>query len=284
MEYYKAGFEIVCSPEKMQTARELLAHVAGGAGFEAFEDTETGVDGYVAAGVFDRKALDGAIRDFPMDGVGVSYTLSDVVSRDWNTQWEQEGFEPIDIDGKLLVFDAKRPIPDVERAVEIGIEAEMAFGTGTHETTRMVLSQLLRVPVRGKRFLDCGCGTGILGIAASKLGAAEVVCYDIDPWSVKNTRHNAAINGVTNLGVMEGDASVLSHTSGLFDVVVANINRNTLIDDLPLYKDVLAPGGTLILSGFYTGDIPLLNKYAVALGLSQTARLEENDWCMLAFV
>ncbi|MCD8289591.1 MAG: 50S ribosomal protein L11 methyltransferase [Prevotella sp.] len=281
MDYYKAEFTIDCPAETLQAARELLAQTAGDAGFEAFEDTRAGIDGYIQAGAFRKEKLDEAIRTFPLQAV-ITYELSGVVAQDWNKEWEQQGFAPIDIDGKLVVFDATRPVPNIKRDVEIAIEAKLAFGTGTHETTQMALAQLLRLPVIGKRILDCGCGTGILGIAASKLGAAEVVCYDIDSWSVKNTQHNARINGVNNLHVMEGDASVLSHTSGLFDIVLANINRNTLIDDLPQYKDVLSPCGTLILSGFYTKDIPLLKQRAGELGLRETARREINDWCMLA--
>ncbi len=282
MEYYKTEFKIDCAEELMQTARELLACEAGEIGYEAFEDTGKGIDGYIQAGIFHKEKLDETIQMLPLEGVTVTYELSGVVAQDWNKEWEEQGFEPIDIDEKLLVFDAKRPIPDIERDVEIGIEAKLAFGTGTHETTQMVLAQLLVTPLKDKRFLDCGCGTGILGIAASKLGAEEVVCYDIDEWSVKNTQHNAAINGVRNLHVMEGDASVLSHTSGLFDVVVANINRNTLIDDLPHYKEVLSKGGILILSGFYVDDIPILKKHIRTAGLKEIARRETNNWGMLA--
>src|SRR3712207_2646095 len=115
-----------------------------------------------------------------------------------------------------------------------------SFGTGTHETTRMILAQLLKTSLEGKRVLDCGCGTGILGIAASKLGAEDVVAYDIDEWSVKNTEHNAVLNGVNNLSVVEGDASVLSHVSGMFDIVLANINRNILLSDMSKFKEVMS--------------------------------------------
>ncbi len=281
MEYYRAEFNIDCSEELRQTARDLLADAAGAAGFEAFDDTPTGLFGYVQREVFDKSSLDEAITLLPLRDAKVSYVLSSVLDEDWNKEWERHGFEPIDIDGKLLVYDAKHPAPRIKRPVKIAIEAKLAFGTGTHETTQMALSQLLTIPIKGKRLLDCGCGTGILGIAAAKLGAEDVVCFDIDSWSVRNTRHNAGINGITNLYVMEGDASVLSHTSGLFDVVVANINRNTLIDDLPQYKNVLAPRGALILSGFYSDDIPLLLEHAASLGLKETARQEINSWCLL---
>lgn len=128
------------------------------------------------------------------------------------------------------------------------------FGTGTHETTRLIVGQLLQMDLKGKRVLDCGCGTGILGIVASKMGAQSVVGYDIDEWSVENARHNAELNGVRNMEVLEGNQSVLSHVSGIFDVVLANINRNVLMADMPAMKEVMSHEGILILSGFYAED------------------------------
>lgn len=281
MHYYKAEFTIECEDELKDIARELLSDIAGEAGFESFEDTEQGVDGYVQMDLLDREALDEGIASFPLEGVKIDYVLACVIDEDWNQEWESIGFEPIDIDGQILVFDAKKPIPELTHPISIGIEAKNAFGTGTHETTRMILSQLLSTSLEGKRVLDCGCGTGILGIAASKLGADDVVAYDIDEWSVKNTDHNAVLNGVNNLRVMEGDASVLSHISGVFDIVMANINRNILLADMQAFKEVMNIGATLILSGFYTEDVPLLIEKAKELGLEERSRKVDNNWCMI---
>lgn len=281
MHYYKAEFTIECTDELKDIARELLADIAGEAGFESFEDTEQGVDGYVQMDLLDRDTLDEGIASFPLEEVKVDYVLACVIDEDWNQEWESIGFEPIDIDGRILIFDAKKPIPELTHPISIGIEAKNAFGTGTHETTRMILSQLLTNSLEGKRVLDCGCGTGILGIAASKLGADDIVAYDIDEWSVKNTDHNAVLNGVNNLRVMEGDASVLSHISGVFDIVLANINRNILLADMPAFKEVMNIGATLILSGFYTEDVPLLIEKAKELGLEERSRKVDNNWCMI---
>lgn len=281
MHYYKAEFTIECTDELKDIARELLADIAGEAGFESFEDTEQGVDGYVQMDLLDRDTLDEGIASFPLEEVKVDYVLACVIDEDWNQEWESIGFEPIDIDGRILIFDAKKPIPELTHPISIGIEAKNAFGTGTHETTRMILSQLLTNSLEGKRVLDCGCGTGILGIAASKLGADDIVAYDIDEWSVKNTDHNAVLNGVNNLRVMEGDASVLSHISGVFDIVLANINRNILLADMPAFKEVMNIGATLILSGFYTEDVPLLLEKAQELGLEERSRKVDNNWCMI---
>ncbi len=283
MKYYKAEFIIGCEEELKQTARELLADMAGEAGFESFEDTEQGIDGYIQIELFHKEQLDLCLEEFPLEDVSIDYVLSSVIDENWNEEWEKQGFDPIDIDEKLLVFDANKPIPDIQRQIEIGIAARNAFGTGTHETTQMILSQLINIPMEGKRVLDCGCGTGILGIAASKLGAEEIVSYDIDEWSVKNTEHNAMLNGVNDLHVMEGDASVLSHISGVFDVIMANINRNTLLQDMAGFKEVMNLGGTMILSGFYTEDAPILIEHAKELGMTECERKENNNWCMLVF-
>lgn len=281
MHYYKAEFKIECDEDIKQIARELLADMAGEAGFESFEETETGLDGYVQMDLFHKEMLDQMISEFPIENVLIEYTIACVIDEDWNQEWESIGFEPIDINEKIMVFDAKKSIPLVERPISIGIEAKNAFGTGTHETTQMILSELLDLDIASKRVLDCGCGTGILGIAASKLGAEEIVAYDIDEWSVKNTDHNAVLNGVSNIRVMEGDSSVLTHISGVFDLVMANINRNILIDDLPRFRDVLNVGGTIILSGFFTEDAPIILEKAWELGLSEFSRKENNNWCML---
>lgn len=283
MKYYKAEFNIECPKEIKQTARELLADSAGEIGFESFEDTLIGINGYIKIELLHKAFVDKIIDEFILDNVIITYSLSGVVDENWNREWESKGFEPIDINEKLLVFDAKKPIPNLDRQIEIGIEAKNAFGTGTHETTQLILSQLVSMNLVNKRVLDCGCGTGILGIAASKLGADEIIAYDIDEWSVKNTEHNSMLNGVNNLNVMEGDVSVLSHICGVFDIVMANINRNTLIQDLPKLKEVLNVGGIIILSGFYIEDYSFLIDKAKELGLSEYNKNDLNDWCMIAF-
>ena len=226
-----------------------------------------------------------------MDGVSVSFETEEVEDQDWNETWEQEeGFAPINIDGRLVIYDVLHPEGhdsgnenvNVQSPIKIGIQARNAFGTGTHETTQMIVGTLLDMDLKGKRVLDCGCGTGILAITALKCGAADAVAYDIDEWSADNTRHNAEINGVADrIEVFEGNAHVLSHISGVFDVVLANINRNILLNDMHAFREVMAHGGTLILSGFYEEDIPLLVEKAESLGISLKEKKEEGEWRML---
>ena len=275
MKYYEVDFNL--SPTSSD-ACDLLAAIAGEAGFETFEETDNGLKGYVQQQLFDREQLDLLLQSFPFPDVNVSYTVTEAEDRDWNEQWEQEGFEPIVVNNRLVIHDG-RHLPEQTYPLSIEIDAQLAFGTGTHETTRMVCATLLGLSPH--RVLDCGCGTGILGIAAMKLGANECVAYDIDEWSVDNTLHNAVINQV-ELTPLLGDATILNKVEGTFDLVMANINRNILLQDMPRFREKMAPGAFLILSGFYTDDVPLLTEKAASLGLKPVSQKEENGWaCIL---
>ena len=268
---------------ELHTAYELVAAMAGEAGFESFETEGDTLVGYVQEALFDKEALDEALSQFPIEGVSVSYTLHDVEDKDWNADWENNGFEPIDIDGRCVIHDTLHPTPEHPEAMEVAIAAKMAFGTGCHATTRMMVRALLDLDLGGKRVLDCGCGTGILGIVAAKAGAAEVVGYDIDEWSVEITRHNARLNNVDNLEALTGDIKVLSHVDGLFDVVVANINRNILLNDMSELREVMASESLLIISGFYESDAGQLIACAQGLGLSVITTSSVGDWASLVF-
>lgn len=285
MKYKIADFKIACTPELTQIAKDLLPDLMGEIGFESFEDTPDGLKGYIPADLLDTNSLKQVLETFPLEGVNITYTLSDTEDKNWNEAWENTGFAPINIDDKVVIYDArtgKKPTDD--SLINIGIEAKQAFGTGTHETTRMMIGAMLQLSLKGKRVLDCGCGTGILGIAALKLGAEAVVGFDIDEWSVENTQHNAAINEVDNLEVFHGDAQVLSHVSGVFDVVLANINRNILLNDMPAYLEMMNAGSVLIISGFYEEDVKLLDEKAKTLGLVKTSQKTDNHWCCLTFI
>ena len=334
MKYYEVDFTISpCS----QDAQDILSAMTGEAGFETFEETATGLKGYVQQALFDEDALHGAIDAFPFDGVDITYSIQEAEDKDWNEQWEQEGFEPIIVgDGRLIIHDG-RHLPEqlctadtelatantepatantelatadtehvtanteqvtanTEQVTTIEIDAHLAFGTGTHETTRMICSMLLDMKLQEKKVLDCGCGTGILAICALKLGADSAVGYDIDEWSADNTRHNAVINQVDDrITTLCGDASVLdgfvsssptakaSASVPGFNLVMANINRNILLQDMDRFRNVMAPKANLILSGFYIKDCALLESKAQTLGLSLKATRTDGDWACLLF-
>ena len=285
MKYYEVNFTIEAPAELMQDARDILSALAGEAGFETFEDTDEGVKGYVQQGLFDEALLKALIGDFPLPSCTVAYTVSEAEDKDWNEQWEQQGFEPIVVNDTLVIHDGRHLPSDIRPQTSIEIDAHLAFGTGTHETTRMMVGQLMSLDLTDKRVLDCGTGTGILGIAALKLGAREAVGYDIDEWSADNARHNAVINMVDGqFTSLLGDASILKEASGQFDVVLANINRNILLNDMEAFVGKMAPHSTLLLSGFYEQDIPMLEEKAASLGLKKQTQQHDGDWACLMFM
>lgn len=281
MKYFEVEFTI--NPMSAD-ASDLLAALAGDAGFETFEEAENGLKGYVQQSLFDEDALRSCIADFPIEDISIIYNVREAEDRDWNEQWEQEGFEPIIIP-PLAIHDG-RHLPEVESEISIEIDAKLAFGTGTHETTRMICKELIStVPeLEEVRVLDCGTGTGILSIAALKLGASEAVGYDIDEWSADNARHNAVINRVDErFTSLLGDASVIDTIEGEFDLVLANINRNILLADMPRFVSKMHSGSKLILSGFYTADSLLLIQKAADLGLTFVSQNQDQDWACLVF-
>ena len=316
MKYFEVEFTIL--PFSTDAA-DLLAAIAGEAGFETFEETSTGLKGYIQQDQLDVSTLQTSLNDFPFEGISISYDIRPAEDRDWNEQWEQEGFEPIvvkcgmrnveggmrNVEGPVIVIHDGRHLPEAmpTGAIPIEIDAKLAFGTGTHETTRMICSELISFHIPHSTFhdqepsfniphstfhkirvLDCGTGTGILSICALKLGAAEAIGYDIDEWSVDNARHNAVINQVDDrFTSLQGDASILNKVEGSFNLVLANINRNILLADMESFRGKMAPGASLILSGFYTEDCDMLIEKAKTLGLKLTKQKEDQNWACLVF-
>ena len=285
MKYFEVKFNIKCPDEDMlQDARDVLAAVAGDAGFETFEETDMGLNGYVQQTLFDQVVLDEQLADFPFDDVTITYEVTEADDQDWNAEWEAEGFEPIVVgDNEIVVHDG-RHLPEKPGNINIEIDAKLAFGTGNHETTRLMLTALSTLHLPSSTLLDCGTGTGILAIAALKLGAQKAVGYDIDEWSTDNARHNAVINQVDNrFTPLLGDASVLDTVEGTFDLVMANINRNNLLNDMPQWVTKMHKDSTLLLSGFYEADAPLLISKAQELGMTMESQRSDNEWCCLHF-
>ena len=301
MKYFEIDFTLTpCS----QDAQDVLSALLGETGCESFEETPAGLKAYIQQSLYDEDALRTAVASFPFDAVSIIYNVRETEDRDWNEQWEQEGFEPIEIRDEeseargegyagIVIHDGRHlpTAPDGSAAefLSIEIDARQAFGTGTHETTRMICATLLELSHTPRlsshtKVLDCGSGTGILSICALKLGAASCLAYDIDEWSADNTRHNAVINHVDHrLTALCGDDSVLSGFATEFNVVLANINRNILLHDMHRFVSVMAPGATLILSGFYQSDCDLLTQQAQELGLHPTLVTSDGDWACCVF-
>lgn len=279
MKYFEVDFQL--SPLS-QDACDILAALTADAGFETFEETQHGIRGYVQQPLLDRQALEDIVNNFPIIGTNIIYTINKVEDKDWNEQWEQEGFEPIIVGNNRLAIHDGRHLPSQPADISVEIDARLAFGTGTHETTQMICEWMLDMPMKGLRVMDAGCGTGILGIIALKLKASHVTAYDIDEWSSDNTRHNAIINCVdSQLSVYCGDASLLDSKTADYDLVLANINRNILLNDMPHFCQIMKQDAKLILSGFYTEDIPLLEARGKELGLTLKGTKNRDKWASI---
>lgn len=286
MKYLQITFKV--SPDT-ELVRELLVAMAGEAGCDSFSEEEDMVKGYCLEDAFDEQTLKEGISNFILPDTKIEYKVEKAEDKNWNKEWEKAGFAPIIINNSCVICSIKEENPQVliENAegnspLIIRIDPKQAFGSGTHETTQMIVAQLLGMDLKGKNVLDCGCGTGILSIVAAKCGARKVYGYDIDEWSVRNTIENAASNNVV-LEVKEGNRQVINDFNEKFDVVIANINRNILLADMPAFVEAMKPQATLILSGFYEEDVALLEEKAVSLGLKKSQCQANHLWTCLTF-
>lgn len=276
MKYYEIQFQIQPYNEDVC---DVLSSLLADTGFETFVPTGTGITGYVQQTLFSQEATDDLLSNFPIPGYSITYHSQEAPDEDWNQTWEEEGFQPVSIDNLVCVHDTKH-IPETSCLYDITINPRMAFGTGTHPTTQQILRQLCTMPLEGLRIIDAGCGTGVLGFLCLKRGAKEVLAYDIDEWSVENTKINAALNGIGNIEVKEGDASVLPQTAD-YDLLIANINRNILLNDMERFAAALRPVSHILLSGFYDTDAPLLIEKGKELGFCVEKQSTQDGWTML---
>lgn len=253
--------------------RDLLMVELTEVGFEGFEETPHGIKAFIPTADLDRAVLHSLL--IPKDPhVTVTYTVHEVPEINWNARWEQE-FQPVEVDGKVLVRAEFHPAaPQYEH--EIIITPRMAFGTGHHATTRMMVKAMLAMELMGKRVCDLGCGTGVLAILAERLGAAEVVALDYDPVAVDNARLNVAANHCQRIVVEKGNTD-LAKGAG-YDAILANIERNTLVRSMADMVAALAYDGKLLLSGFVREDIEVMAKAAEHAGLRHVLTLEEGEW------
>ena len=328
-----------------EAAADVLSAMLAEIGFESFSQEEDELLAYIQQSEWDEDRMQQVVQDFPLPDVSISYACSEAPDQDWNQVWEEEGFQPIIIptpsldrpspslslvgrgedscpvvsaplptrerQGEGLLGEALIVVHDVKHTdvppakYDILITPRMAFGTGSHQTTRLILRTLASLDLEGKRVIDAGTGTGILAIMAMKRGAASVFAYDIDEWSVENTKDNLLLNarppltppcrgrtiysspykgevGRGSVVVVCGDSSVLDGQPQA-DLLIANINRNILLQDLPRFAKAIKPKGKMILSGFYSEDIPVLKDAAVQHGFSLLKQESEGEWAMLLF-
>lgn len=279
MQYLEVTFTV--NPVS-ETANDIIAALAAELGFESFVESEQGTIGYVPINQYDEQALNEALADFPMPDTKVTFTTCEMEDKNWNEEWEKHFFEPIVVDSRCVIhstFHKDYPKADFD----IIINPQMAFGTGHHQTTRLIISYLLDIELNEKTVLDMGCGTSILAILASMRGAKALTAIDIDEWCVNNSIDNLALNNISNIKVFQGDASSLA-SEGPFDVIIANINRNILLADMQYYVARMNQGGEIYFSGFYESDLPMIQAEAERHGLRYISHRVEKDWTAAQFV
>ena len=261
----------------IRPASEILIAELAEREFESFVEKENGLLAYIQKKDWYENILEG-ISILQNHDFRIEYSLREIEQQNWNATWEQN-FEPIVVGNQCRVrapFHEKQ-----EFKYDIVIEPKMSFGTGHHETTRMMLQHILDNDFLGKTVLDMGCGTGVLAILTEMCGASKVDAIDIDPWSFRNTRENIRRNNCTKINVIKGDSSILGDKK--YDVIMANINRNVLLQDIPFYATGLISGGLLFLSGYYFKDVPTIREKCIEHGLIFQSNLQEGDWVAAVF-
>lgn len=270
------GYEFLIEP--LQPASDILIAELGYVGFESFVENETGISAYIQKSDWHKDILE-EIEILKSDKFSISYTFEEIEQQNWNQEWENN-FHPIVVDDLCTVRAPFHKIPNTK--FDLIIEPKMSFGTGHHETTHMMIQHLLKNDLKETVVLDMGCGTAVLAILAEKLGAKKVDAIDIDNWCYLNSLENAERNNCSNISVFEGDATLLGNTK--YDVVIANINRNILLQDISTYATCLQPKGRLFLSGFYKEDIPLIEAECKKHMLKLNEIIERGSWVSLKFI
>jgi ribosomal protein L11 methyltransferase len=269
------GYHFQINP--LELGSEILIAELGEKAFESFIETETGISAYVQKDLWDENILED-IQILSNPEFSISFSFEEIEQVNWNEEWEKN-FEAIEVDGKCHV---RAPFHEKTNAeYDIVIEPKMSFGTGHHETTHMMIQHILETDCTHKKMLDMGCGTAILAILAEMKGAQPIDAIDIDNWCYLNSIENAERNNCKHISVYEGDAGLL--VGKKYDIIIANINRNILLNDMQTYVDCLNENGLLFLSGFYTEDIPVISESCLSKGLTYEKQFERNNWVALKF-
>ena len=265
-----------------ETVTDILAQFLSEAGYESFVADNDGLTAYIKNELFDRDTVNDIISAFPIQDISMDVADVFVEGRDWNQEWEQHYFKPIIVDGRCVIHSSfHKDIPHAE--YDIVIDPKMAFGTGHHQTTSLIIARLLEMDLDDKSLIDMGTGTGILAILAAMRGANPVTAIEIDPMAHVNAVENVSLNGHPEIKVILGDATALANVQSA-DILLANINRNIIVGDMEAYAGALKKGGTMILSGFYEEDIPVIAEAANRYGLKQVNYTSRDRWASLCLV
>lgn len=277
MQYNQVLFK--CDPYS-ETVTDILSAMLAEIGFESFVRGEDALEAYVPLPLFSQSELDQVLVDLPLE-VEISYTVQTMEDKNWNEEWEKNYFNPIVIGDECCIHSSFHQ-PEGTYRYPILIDPKMSFGTGHHQTTLLILKEILAMELSGKSVLDMGCGTGVLAILAAMKGATPVTAIDIEEWAYNNAVENVVLNGMTSIRVLQGGAELLGEER--YDVIFANINRNILLQDLPHYEAVLKQGGIIVMSGFYLDDVPAIRSRAIELGLSFDHLKDMDRWVATTFV
>jgi len=277
MDFIQVNFNI--EPYEEYIA-DVLAAELGELGFDTFVPTENGLEAFIVSDVFNDSELKNLLTNFVFE-TSIDYKVTKIESKNWNEEWEKHYFEPIIIDNECVIHSSfHKNIPEAK--YDIVIDPKMSFGTGHHETTSLVIGELLKMDLMGKKVLDMGCGTSVLAILAAMRGATDLLAIDIDSWCVENSVENIALNKISGINVKQGGAELLANQH--FDIILANINRNILLADMEHYAACLSTNGQLYMSGFYSEDIPLIEAEANKNGLNLISSKLKNNWAVVKTV
>jgi ribosomal protein L11 methyltransferase len=271
---YYTRLQVTCQEEFSEI---LMAELAE-AGFDAFMETDNGFEAYAEEEKFDAAAV-ASLREKYDRHTPLTFLFDRIEKKNWNEEWEKN-YEPINVEDKCLIR-AEFHKPDKQYPYEVIITPKMSFGTGHHQTTYLMIKNQMTIDHKNKRVMDAGCGTAILSIMACKLGAKEVEAFDIDEWSVINGKENIEINQCKNITIQQGTVQEVNLT-GKFDIILANINKNVLLSEMKIYTTYLNRGGLILLSGFYSSDIPDLISEASEYNLKELTRDERQTWACLS--
>lgn len=271
--YIEYNFEV--TPK--EPATEILIAELGGVGFESFVENDNGVTAYIQKEEWNATILEDVFV-LKSDEFKIVYSQKEIAQTNWNAEWEKN-FNPIQVDDLVSIRAPFHENPNLK--YDIVIEPKMSFGTGHHETTHMMVQHLINLNVENKKVLDMGCGTGILAIFAEMKGAKPIDAIDIDAWCYENSLENVERNNCSNIAVYEGDASILKEKK--YDIIIANINRNILLSDMEIYTSCINENGNLLLSGFYSEDIPIIDAEVSKYGLTLNKTITRNNWVALQY-
>lgn len=277
MTYIEVKF--TCTPND-EVVNSILSATIGEIGFESFVEEEYGTIAYIQSEIFDEEKLQETLNSLPIEAE-IIYTFKSIEEQNWNEEWEKNYFQPLIIDDKCIIQSTFHNVPPTYD-YNIYIDPKMAFGTGHHQTTELIIREILKGDFKGKSVLDMGTGTAILAILTSMRGADPITAIDIDQWAYDNAVENLNLNHIGNIDVQIGGAELLGDKT--FDIILANINRNILLNDIHIYSSVLNQGGYLYMSGFYVEDIPSITHECNKNGLTFCYNTTKENWTAVKFI